>query len=79
MKLCDIPLIESEIKGAKSNTTKLVHEFIVNSDKNKRNHRNSKNFEGFSYGVGDMDFEKKISDSTENFTKLQLINITNFF
>ena len=40
MKLCDTPQIELAIKGAKSSTTKLFHEFIFNSDKNKRNYSN---------------------------------------
>ena len=37
MKLCDIIRINLAIKGAKSNITKLVDEFIFGSDTNKRN------------------------------------------
>ena len=36
-------------------------------------------FEGFSFRVRDVDIEKKVNGSTQNFTKLQLLNITNFF
>ena len=38
--------------------------------KNKRNWSNLKSFEGFSFQVGDAEFEKKEVDTTENFTKL---------
>ena len=52
MKLCDISQMNLAIKGAKLNTTKLVHEFVFGSDKNKRNRNNLKNFEGFSFKSG---------------------------
>ena len=79
MKLGDIPQLQLTIKRAKANTTKLVDDLIFGSDKNKRNRSNLKNLEGFSFGVGDTDFEKKVSDSTENFTKLQFVKYCQFF
>ena len=79
MKLGNINQIGLAIKGAKSSTIKLVHEFIFNSDKNKRNRNNLKNFEGFKFEVGGAEFEEKVKDSTKRWNKLQLLNIANFF
>ena len=38
-----------------------------------------KNFEGFTFEVGDAEFEEKVRDSTKKLNKLQLLNIANFF
>ena len=71
--------IQLAIKGFKSGTIKLVHKFIFKSDKNKRNRNNLKNFEGFTSEDGDAEFKEKVRNSTKNFSKLQLLNITIFF
>ena len=72
MKLGNINQIEFSIKRANSGTFKLVHEFIFNSDKNKRNRNNLKKFEGFTFEVGDAEFGEKVKGSTKICNKLQL-------
>ena len=45
---------------AKLACTKLAHEFIFGCDKNKKNKNNFKKFEGFSFQMGNTEFEKKV-------------------
>ena len=73
-----IPALKSSVKLAKSDCIKLVHKFIFDCNSNRQNKNNLRKFEGFKFRIEDTEFEAKLNDTLEKFTKIELIQITNF-
>ena len=75
MHLGEIHNMKLVIKLDKSTCIKLVHQFIFSNDKDRRNREILLKFEGFKFKI---DYEKLKNKLTENFHKIELIQVANF-
>lgn len=77
MLLQEVKPILIQINSAKAERIKILHKLIFNSDEVRQNRKNLRQFTGFNFKVGDVDFDSKVVVTIKNFPLAHLTSISN--